>query len=98
MISDLPKFLNDFAIEVSHWVNEGKIDMEDLPYILRAYQGENIEESADELLQELESYAVKYFKSMTANQAANLIINHGNYMKNAELVEICEKLVVHGYN
>lgn len=37
MISDLPKFLNDFAIEVSHWVNEGKIDMEDLPYILRAY-------------------------------------------------------------
>lgn len=57
MVSDMPKFLFEQAIEVSNWAIEGRLPMDDIAYIMRAFQGDNIDETS-ELLEQLESYAI----------------------------------------
>ena len=72
----MPQFLFEMALQVSSWANEGRISLEDLPHIMKAFQGNNIEETED-LLKELENYAIRYFNKISANQAANIIIHNG---------------------
>ena len=44
---------------------------------MKVYRGENIDETED-LIEELETYAIKYFNKISANQAANIIIYNGH--------------------
>lgn len=97
MVSDFPQFLTDMQIQTSTWANEGLIEMDYLPFIIRAFQGRNQTEDPSDLLQDLEAYALKYHKSMTPIQASNMIIYHGQWCKDPELSEVCEKIAVRGY-
>lgn len=66
--------------------------LDDLPHVLRAYWQIGDVETA----KSLEAIAIEKFLSLTPNQCANIMVQSGSSIHNAELVEICEKIVASG--
>ena len=89
----LESFVNSHESQLKEWIKSSQISFDDIPFILKAV---NVNECDVNIIHDIETDLVNNFTRITAVQAANLIIHCGQHIRNPELVEICEKLVVNG--
>jgi hypothetical protein len=82
------KFLEVVVPQVEQWLKNSKLDTSDVPFILSAcVENEN-------LRQLLCNHLVQNFINLTVYQAAAVMIHGGAAIDNAELVEICDRIIV----
>lgn len=94
----MSSFINKVQSRCLLWMKTNELELEELPDVLRAFHLNNEGGIYDEIIERLENYALKNFIGLTTAQAANLIIQNGYNLKNAELVEVCEKIIAPGIN
>lgn len=88
------KFLNTAIKQVKKFLAESQLQMQDMPYVLRAY-GSIMDQSkeASKISHELEAYVLERAKKMTADMAANFAIFSVEYARDDKWVLLVEKVI-----
>ena len=92
--NDYAAFLDKTSKLVRTMMQEGSINMNDAPHIMRSYDNDSERiAGGKQIVAELENYCLNHFDRMTAEQASELIIMCCHCIESAELVEVCERII-----
>lgn len=91
----MPGLMLGMQKEVSGWLLDEKVLMDDLAVILKAYRLADTDDNTDVLimLRKVEDFVISHFLHLTPNQASQIMICYGEHIQSTELVNICEKTI-----